>query len=66
MTPKTKRYDVEVTEILSTIVEVMASTEEDAIEKVKKAYRQEQIVLSEQHYLQTEFELNTDKDSSNR
>ena len=41
MAPKAKRYNVEVTEVLSTIVEVMASTEEEAIKKVKKAYRQE-------------------------
>jgi len=65
MASKAKRYNVEVTEVLSTIVEVMASTEEEAIKKVKKAYRQEQIVLSDEHYVQTEFELNTDKDNSN-
>lgn len=40
-----KKYEVEVREILSRVIEVEAESEEDAKEKVQFAYDSEEIVL---------------------
>ena len=60
-TPKT--YCVEVTEALSKLVKISASSEEQALSLVKQAYRQESIVLTSEDYLQTNFLLNGAKDN---
>ena len=60
-TPKT--YCVEVTETLSKLVKISASSEEQALLLVKQAYRQESIVLTSEDYLQTNFLLNGAKDN---
>ena len=60
-TPKT--YCVEVTETLSKLVKISASSEEQALWLVKQAYRQESIVLTSEDYLQTNFLLNGAKDN---
>lgn len=60
-TPKT--YCVEVTETLSKLVKISASSEEQALSLVKQAYRQESIVLTSEDYLQTNFLLNGAKDN---
>jgi len=39
------KYKVEVKEVLSRLVEVKAKSEEEAIKKVEKKYRNEEIVL---------------------
>ncbi|MCC3345837.1 DpnD/PcfM family protein [Psychrobacter sanguinis] len=60
-TPKT--YCVEVTETLSKLVKISASSEEQALSLVKQAYRQESIVLTSEDYLETNFLLNGAKDN---
>lgn len=60
-TPKT--YCVEVTETLSKLVKISASSEEQALSLVKQSYRQESIVLTSEDYLQTNFLLNGAKDN---
>ena len=60
-TPKT--YCVEVTETLSKLVKISASSEEQALSLVKQAYRQESIVLTSEDYPQTNFLLNGAKDN---
>lgn len=60
-TPKT--YCVEVIETLSKLVKISASSEEQALSLVKQAYRQENIVLTSENYLETNFLLNGAKDN---
>ena len=50
-----KKYSIEVLEILSRIVEVEASDEEDAIKQVRQKYRKCEIVLDDSDYKETEF-----------
>ena len=60
-TPKT--YCVEVTETLSKLVKISASSEEQTLSLVKQAYRQESIVLTSEDYIETNFLLNGAKDN---
>ena len=46
-----KKFQVEVTETLQRIVEVMAYTEEDAIIQVTQKYREEEIVLDSNDFI---------------
>ena len=56
-----KIYSIEVLEVLSRIVEVEASEEEDAIEKVKQMYRKCKIVLDDSDYKVTEISVKDEK-----
>jgi hypothetical protein len=56
-----KKYSIEVLEILSRIVEVEASDEEDAIEQVRQKYRKCDIVLDDSDYKETEFSVKDEK-----
>ena len=56
-----KKYSIEVLEVLSRIVEVEASSSEDAIERVRKKYRKCEIVLDDSDYKVTEFSVNDEK-----
>lgn len=56
-----KKYSVEVLEVLSHIVEVEASDDEDAIERVKQMYRKCEIVLDDSDYKVTEFSVKDEK-----
>ena len=56
-----KKYSIEVLEVLSRIVEVEASDEEDAIEKVRQDYRKCRIVLDDSDYNYTEFSVKDEK-----
>lgn len=49
-------FKIEIQEFLSRIVEVEAYNAEDAISKVKKMYRTEEIVLDSEDYLTTKIE----------
>ncbi|MDR2546342.1 MAG: DpnD/PcfM family protein [Lachnospiraceae bacterium] len=51
------RYSVEITETLQRIVEIVASSEDEAISLVERQYRNEEIVLDERDYVDTEFRL---------
>ena len=46
-----KKYQVEVTETLQRIVEVIAYTAEDAIIQVTQKYREEEIVLDSSDFI---------------
>lgn len=56
-----KKYSIEVLEILSRIVEVEASDEEDAIKQVRQMYRKCEIVLNDSDYKLTEISVNDEK-----
>lgn len=56
-----KKYSIEVLEVLSRIVEVKASSSEDAIERVRKKYRKCEIVLDDSDYKVTEFSVKDEK-----
>ena len=56
-----KKYSIEVLEVLSRIVEVKASSSEDAIERVRKRYRKCEIVLDDSDYKVTEFSVKDEK-----
>ena len=56
-----KKYSIEVLEVLSRIVEVEASDEEDAIEKVRQMYRKCEIVLDDSDYKVTEISAKDEK-----
>ena len=56
-----KKYSIEVLEVLSRVVEVEASDEEDAIEKVKRMYRKCEIVLDDSDYKVTEISVKDEK-----
>ena len=56
-----KKYSIEVSEVLSRIVEVEATDEEDAIERVRQMYRKCEIVLDDSDYILTEFSVNDEK-----
>lgn len=50
-------YKVEITETLSRIVDIEADSEEGALEKVRQAYKKEEIVLDANDYLDTEMKV---------
>ena len=56
-----KKYSIEVLEVLSRIVEVEASDEEDAIERVRLMYRKWEIVLDDSDYKVTEISVKDEK-----
>lgn len=51
-------FTVEVTEVLSRLVEVQAYSEDDAIEKVSHMYNNEEIILDGFDMYDTTFEIN--------
>ena len=56
-----KKYSIEVLEVLSRIVEVEASDEEEAIELVRQMYRRCDIVLDDSDYKVTEISVKDEK-----
>ena len=56
-----KKYCIEVLEVLSRIVEVEASDEEDAIKQVRQKYRKCEIVLDDSDYKVTEISAKGEK-----
>ena len=56
-----KKYSIEVLEVLSRIVEVEVSDEEDAMEKVWQMYRKCEIVLDDSDYKMTEISVKGEK-----
>ena len=52
-----RTYFVEVIETLSKKVEVEANDTSEAIEKAKDMYHNEEIILDNEDYLDTEFEI---------
>ena len=56
-----KKYSIEVLEVLSRIVEVEASAEKDALERVRQMYRKCEIVLDDSDYKITEISVKDEK-----
>jgi hypothetical protein len=52
-----KNYSVEITETLQKIIDVEADSPDDAIEKVRKQYRNQEIVLYGSDYVDTDISL---------
>lgn len=52
-----KKYLVEITETLQKQITITANSREEAEQKVKEKYRNEEIVLDESDYVDTEFEV---------
>lgn len=51
------KYKVEITEILQYQEIIEAENEQEALIKLKEKYRNEEIVLNEEHYITTEFKV---------
>lgn len=51
------KYRIEVTEVLSRIVETDAENEDDAVEMVRQMYRNYEIVLDASDYVETEISV---------
>lgn len=56
-----KRYLVEVTETLQKQITITANSREEAEQKVRNKYRDEEIVLDENDYIDTEFTVLKEK-----
>ena len=50
-----KTFEIEIIETLSTIVKVKADSIDEAVVKVKEKYRNEEIILTADDYVDTEF-----------
>lgn len=50
-----KEYHVEVTETLSRVVKIEASSAQEAMQRVREMYRREEIVLGDADFMGTEF-----------
>ena len=50
------RYKIEIQELLSRVVEIEASSAEEAIDKAREMYRAEEIVLDGDDWVETEIE----------
>ena len=51
------KYRIEVTEVLSRIVEIEAENEDDAVEMVRQMYRNCDLVLDASDYVETEISV---------
>lgn len=52
-----KTFKIEITETLQRVVEVKANTEEDAYQTVREKYRNEEIVLDDSDFVDTEIKI---------
>jgi nicotinic acid phosphoribosyltransferase len=48
-------FKIEVKETLSRIIEIEASSEDEAFSKIQELYNKEEIVLDSDDYIETEF-----------
>ena len=60
------KYRIEVTEVLSRIVEAEAENEDDAVEMVRQMYRNCEIVLDASDYVETEISVKKWKSRAER
>lgn len=54
------KYKVEITETLQRVIEVQAQSAKDAVELIKQKYKNQEIILSENDYVDTEIDLLVD------
>ena len=50
-----KKFRIEISELLQKTIEIEATNIEEAINKVKEQYYEEQIILDDTNYIDTEF-----------
>lgn len=50
-----QKYQVEINETLSRMIEIEAENEKDAVNKIKDLYKKEEIVLDSNDYLDTKI-----------
>jgi DpnD/PcfM-like protein len=55
-----KQFEIEIKETLSRIIKIKAISENDAFSKVKKMYHNEEIVLDDSEFVDSEFIKNED------
>jgi DpnD/PcfM-like protein len=55
-----KEFEIEIKETLSRIIKINAISENEAFLKVKKMYHDEEIVLDDSEFVDTEFIKNED------
>ena len=60
-TNEVKKYPIEITETLSRIIRMEASTPDEAVDKVKTLYRKGLVVLDSGDYVDTEFRAKGNK-----
>ena len=60
------KYKIEVTEVLSRIVETDAENEDDAVEMVRQMYRNCDIILDASDYVETEISMKKWKSNAER
>lgn len=58
---KKKRYIVEVSELLGRAVKVMASSEEEAVEKANEKYNRQEIVLNADDFAGVTFSVRRER-----
>lgn len=57
-----KKYLIEITETLQKQIEVQANSREEAEQKIREQYRNEEIVLDDTNYVDTEFTVLKEKE----
>ena len=62
---KKKRYIVEVSELLGRAVKVMASSEEEAVEKANEKYNRQEIVLNADDFAGVTFSVRKERRTVN-
>lgn len=62
---KKKRYIVEVSELLGRAVKVMASSEEEAVEKANEKYNRQEIVLNADDFAGVSFSVRKERRTVN-
>lgn len=62
---KKKRYIVEVSELLGRAVKVMASSEEEAVEKANEKYNRQEIVLNADDFAGVTFSVRKERRTIN-
>lgn len=58
-----KEFKVEITETLQKTITIIAENEESAIEEAKSLYRDEEIVLDDSNYIDTEYNIVESEDN---
>ncbi len=52
-----KTFQIEIVETISNIVEVMAENEQEALLRAQEMYRNEEVILDSEDYIDTKFNI---------
>ncbi|AMN48631.1 DpnD/PcfM family protein [Psychrobacter sp. P2G3] len=53
----TKTFQIEIVETISNIVEVVAENEQEALLRAQEMYRNEEVILDSEDYIDTKFNI---------